>query len=155
MSYGQADLEAMVSDGDLEACPADAAGARALLTRARRHVETARSLIDDDTEIAADALHAGNRKALEAVLLDRGLRSTKKGGHIAPRRAVQSMLGGGRGLLGVYDVVRRLRHEGDYTLTDLHPDDVRDNLQDSLALVDACEKVVGMMPPFSAGRARS
>jgi hypothetical protein len=68
VSYGQADLEAMVSDGDLEVCPADAAGARALLTKARRHVETARSLIDDDTEIAADALHAGNRKALEAVL---------------------------------------------------------------------------------------
>ncbi|WP_306231490.1 hypothetical protein [Agrococcus beijingensis] len=94
MTFGQAELEAMVARGELELCPPDEVAARTRIEKARRHLATAAALAADDPEIAADALRAGNRKALEAVLLSRGLRPTRSGGHVAPVDAVRAMLGG-------------------------------------------------------------
>ena len=132
----------------------DTSGAATLIAKARTHHLTAASLAHTDPEIAADALHAGNRKALEAVLLARGLRPTKTGGHLAPLEAVTAMLGGAAGVLRVYNVVRRIRHEGDYSgaASEIHPEDVADNLETSAALVDACEKMIPLLPPFVSGR---
>lgn len=155
MSFGQAELESMLERGDLELCPPDVGGAGALIRKAERHHATAQEVAFEDPEIAASALHAGNRKALEAVLLARGLRPTKLGGHIAPLEAVRAMLGGGgrtAGRLAVYDVVRRLRHEGEYTATDIHPDDIIDNLADAQALVESCGSAIGSLPVFTIGR---
>lgn len=155
MTFGQLELEKMISDGELELCALDAVGANSLIAKARRHHETATSLARTDPEIAMDALHSGNRKALEAVLLARGLRPTKAGGHVAPLEAVRSMLGGsGAGVLSVYNVVRRARHEGDYSNadSDVNPQDIEDNLETSAALVDACERMVEIVPAFVPGR---
>lgn len=155
MSFGQAELESMLERGDLELCPPDEDGARALIGKAQRHHATAQEVAFEDPEIAASALHAGNRKALAAVLLARGLRPSKTGGHIAPLEAVRAMLGGGgraAGRLAVYDVVRRLRHEGEYTATDVHPDDIIDNLSDAQALVESYSSTIGSLPVFAVGR---
>ena len=155
MSFGQDDLETMLSAGDLELCSVSIEGATALIAKARVHHQTAAGLANTDPEIALDALHAGNRKALDAVLLARGLRATKDGGHIATEEAVRATLGGGRlPALRVYSVVRRARHEADYesATVDARADDVEDNLDDSAALVDACEKLIDSVPPFTPGR---
>ena len=144
----------MVARGHIELCVLDVEGAATLIAKARTHHTTAASLAETDPEIAADALHAGNRKALEAVLLARGLRPTKTGGHLAPYEALNAMLGGRDGVLRVYDVVRRVRHEGDYTgaASQVHPDDITLNLETSAALVDSCEKMLPLVPPFVSGR---
>lgn len=154
MKLGQQELERMIASQHLEPCSPDPAGASALISKARTHHRTAAALAATDPEIAADALHAGNRKALEAVLLARGLRPTKLGGHLASFEAVTAMLGG-NGVLRVYNVVRRVRHEGDYSSAsfDVQPDDIEDNLDDSEAMVDACEKMIPLVPPFVNGRA--
>ena len=151
MSAGQIELEAMLTRGELELCPPDVDGASALIGKARTHLETAALLMDSDAEIAMDALHAANRKSLDAVLLARGLRATKHGGHIASGEGVKWTLGGGSlGLIKVYGVVRRARHEGDYqnAIVDVHRDDVADNIDDSRALVEACAALVSAVPVF-------
>lgn len=144
----------MLAEGDLELYPLSADGAGVLIKKARTHHGTAGKLARADPEIAMDALHAGNRKAPDAVLLARGLRATKKGGHQAAVEGVRAMLGGNAGILRVYGVVRRARHEGDYenAEVDVHPEDIEDNLRDSMALVDACEKAIALLPPFVRGR---
>ncbi|KJL30105.1 hypothetical protein [Microbacterium oxydans] len=153
MSFGQRELEGMIARGELEECPPDAAGADKLIAKARVHHATAAAVVGTDPETAADALHAGNRKALEAVLLARGLRPTKSGGHIAARDGVKVTIGGGR-TLRVYDVVRRVRHEGDYLSadSDVDPEDVTANLGDSEALVDSCAAAKDAVPVFVRGR---
>jgi hypothetical protein len=155
MTFGQAELEKMLADGNLELCLLNAVGATALIAKARAHHATAASLSRTDPEIGMDALHTGNRKALEAVLLARGLRPTRTGGHLAPLEAVRSMVGGGAsGVLSVYNVVRRARHEADYSnaTSDVNPEDIEDNLDACTALVDACEQMVGVVPAFVPGR---
>jgi hypothetical protein len=155
VSFGQPELEQMLAIGHLEMCPLDRAGAAALIDKARTQHASAGLLAASDPETAIVALRSGNRKALDAVLLARGLRPTKAGGHISSLEAVRATLGGGRlAVLGVYDVVRRIRHEGDYqnAAYDVHEDDVRDNLSDSSALVDACERALDTVPPFVRGR---
>jgi hypothetical protein len=66
------------------------------------------------------------------------------------------MLGGGGtgGVLSVYNVVRRARHEGDYSnaSADVNPEDIEDNLATSSDLVDACEKMIGIVHVFVRGR---
>src|SRR5690606_19331668 len=106
--------------GHLRTTAVDPDRARELIGRARKHVRTASDLAsvsDPDTETAADALHAANRKACEAVLLAQGLESTKEGGHVAAIRAVreQARYGGkSNPVFRVYETVRQLRHSGDY-----------------------------------------
>ena len=143
----------MLADGRIELCPLDTAGAAILIAKSRTHHQTAAGLAQADPEIAADALHAGNRKALDAVLLARGLRATKHGGHLASLEAVTAMLGRAP-VLQVYNVVRRVRHEGDYSSASsvVHPDDIEGNLRDSADLVNACEKAIGIVPAFVPGR---
>ncbi|MFG6402465.1 hypothetical protein [Microbacterium sp. P04] len=93
MAFGQEDLERMIADGDLEEVSVDEKGARTLLRKAKAHHQTAATVAATDPEIAAAALHAGNRKALEAVLLVRGLRPAKHAGHGIPAEAARAMLG--------------------------------------------------------------
>jgi HEPN domain len=156
VSLGQQELEKMIDNGDLELCPPNGVGASTLIAKARTHHESARLLARTDPETAMDALHTGNRKALEAVLLTRGIRPTKTGGHLAPLEAVRAMLGGGGtgGVLSVYNVVRRARHEGDYSnaSVDVSPEDIEDNLASSSDLVDACEQMISIVPVFVRGR---
>lgn len=149
MSSGQDALQAMVDGGELEVVPADLAGAKALITKARRHHVSARTLAASDPETAIGALHAGNRKALDAVLLAMGLRPTKTGGHVASGHAIRAILGS-KSAVAVYDTVRRVRNEGDYhsATTDVHSDDVTDNLDDSEALVNACDSALSVVTPF-------
>jgi hypothetical protein len=152
MNIGQEKLDELVGNGNLELCPPNVEGAYALIRKAETHHVTAEGLAEADPEIAMDALHAGNRKALESVLLVRGLRATKAGGHIAPLEAVRAMVGGGA--LRVYNVVRQLRHAGDYSnaTSRVDPQDIKDNLEDSKNLVSACKKALDLLPPFVRGR---
>lgn len=153
MAFGQDELEAFLDTGALEETPPDRAGAEVLIAKARAHHSTAQAVAHTDPEIAADALHAGNRKALEAVLLVRGLRPAKSAGHGVPAEAVRSMMDA-KSAFRTYDTVRRIRNAGDYQSAeyDVNPVDIIDNLPDSTALVDACEKALDILPPFVRGR---
>lgn len=89
---GRADVDALLGSGRVEEVPANLPGAVGLVERARTHLRSAAALADDDVELAYDALHAANRKALTAVLLAQGLRPTREGGHTAVYDVVRAQL---------------------------------------------------------------
>jgi len=152
--HGRAEVEALLRGRRLEQVPPSTDNARALITKARQHLVTAEAVAPTDPDIGVDALHNANRKALEAVLLDQGLRTTRDGGHTAPYEAAKAQLRTtartARPELFVYEVVRRLRHGADYASYELRlaASDVADNLEDSRALVEICARLVGSMPAF-------
>lgn len=114
------------------------------------HLQSAATLADDDVELAYDALHAANRKALTAVLLAQGLRPTRDGGHIAVYEATRAQLDPPLGgTLAPYQRIRRARNAGDY-LDELPAtgDDVRADLPLCEAIVDVAARVLGRMPTY-------
>lgn len=155
-SSGRAVVERLLDEKKIATCRPDEAKARALIARARTHLVTARQLAsapNPDTEVAADALHAANRKACEAVLLVQGLESTKDGGHTAAAQVVREQARGGGPVpatFGVFETVRQIRHAGDYgnMIDDLPADDILENLDGPIDLVDACEKMISIMPIY-------
>ncbi len=64
--------------------------ADALLDKANTHLQSAAALAATDVELACDALHAANRKALTAFLLVQGLRPTRDAGHTGGYEAVRA-----------------------------------------------------------------
>ncbi|MDR1186537.1 MAG: hypothetical protein LBK95_03640 [Bifidobacteriaceae bacterium] len=147
---GRATIDQLLETGLLERVPADLAASRSLVERARVHLRSAATLADQDVELAYDALHTANRKALAAVLLAEGLRPTREGGHIALHEAVRAQLDPPLGrVLAPYTRIRRVRNAGAYRDEFPHvAEDVRQDLPLSRALVDACAAVLGQMPVY-------
>ena len=89
---GRATVDQMLVDGRLERVPANPVAGWGLIDRAQTHLRSAAVLAGTDVELAYDALHAANRKALTAVLLAQGLRPTRVAGHTGVYEAVRAQL---------------------------------------------------------------
>lgn len=149
-AQGRATVDQLVSVGKVEHVPANLEAARALVDKSRVHLQSAAVLADTDVDLAYDALHAANRKALTAVLLAQGLRPTRLGGHVAVYDAVRAQLDPPMGsTLAPYSRIRRARNAGDY-LDELPAtgDDVRGDLPLCQAIVDVADKILGQMPSY-------
>ena len=85
-------IQELIDHGHLEPVPANPDEAAYLIEKARLHLQTSRSLVEVDPEIAYDALYAAARKALTAVLRQQGLRPTREGGHEVVIRAAEAQL---------------------------------------------------------------
>ncbi len=147
---GRDEIDGLLSSGSLERVPPDLESAAALVAKARVHLRSAALLADDDVDLAYDALHAANRKALTAVLLAQGLRPTRTGGHVAVYDAVRAQLHPPMGpTLAPYHRIRRARNTGDYH-DDLPAtgDDVRSDLPLCESIADVADRVLGRMPPY-------
>jgi len=147
---GRATVDQLIARGELEPVAPNPRGATGLVEKAARHLKSAAVLADTDVELAYDALHAANRKALTAVLLAQGLRPTRQAGHIGVYQAVCAQLDPPLGpTLAPYQRVRRQRNAGDY-LDELPagPDDVLADLPLCQAIVDLARKVITQMPPY-------
>jgi hypothetical protein len=147
---GRATVDQLIAVGRIEAVPPDLAGAENLVAKARTHLRSAVMLADSDVELAYDALHAANRKALTAVLLAQGLRPTRAAGHTGVHEAVRAQLDPPLGaVLAPYTRVRRARNAGDYL--DELPAQADDVLADRVlceAIVDVAARVIGRMPTY-------
>jgi hypothetical protein len=140
----------MLASGQLERVPPNRLAADALLDKARTHLQSAAALAASDVDLAYDALHAANRKALTAVLLIQGLRPTRDAGHTGIFEAVRAQLHPPLGpTLTPYTRIRRARNAGDY-LDELPAtaDDVAADLPLCRAIVEMAVKVVDQMPPY-------
>ncbi len=147
---GRSVVEGMVHSAMLERVPPDLDGAASLLRAAERHLASASTLAGTDAELAYDALHGANRKALTAVLLAQGLRPTRVGGHIAVYDAVRAQLDPPLGReLSIYERVRRTRNAGGYGYH-FHAvaDDVMADRPACAQIVDIASRVIGRMPRF-------
>lgn len=98
------DLQRVIADGDTVA---------ALLSSARRHVESACLTADKDPEAAYTLAYDAARKSATALLNHQGLRPTSAGGHIAVVDAIRAQFPGVPGLLSL-DRLRRRRNQAEY-----------------------------------------
>ncbi len=148
-------IEDLISRGHLEQVPAHEGEAAHLLTTARTHLRTARTVADDDPEIAYDALYGAARKALTALLIHQGLRPTRAGGHEAVIEAAVAQLVPPLGeVLRPYRRLRRRRGQADYAGSEdrVHAEDIEADLPAATAILDAAERVLPQLTVFVTRR---
>ena len=91
-NQGRAEIDAMLSSRDLQRVLASREHAGNLLNQARKHLVSARAVVENDPEGAYAIGYDASRKALVAVLENQGLRATSRGGHIAVYRSAHAQL---------------------------------------------------------------
>lgn len=82
------DIDQLLAQQSLQHVSVNLRGASASLVRARRLLESARTLIDDDPDTAYVLAYDAARQAGVAVLAAQGLRATPRGGRVAVERAL-------------------------------------------------------------------
>ena len=143
-------VDALIARGEIERVPVNMSAAHAAIAKATTHLSSAVTLAGSDVELAYDALHAANRKALTAVLLAQGLRPTRDAGHTGIYEAVRAQLDPPLGaVLAPYTRIRRTRNAGDYLEeVTVVAEDVLADLPLCQASVDVAANVIGEMPKY-------
>jgi hypothetical protein len=144
-------IEDLLERGHLETTPGNEDEAVHLMAKARAHLRTAGSVVEDDPEIACDALYAAARKALTALLVQQGLRPTRAGGHEVTIEAATAQLVPPLGeVLRPFRRLKRRRGQGDYAGSEdqIHPEDVTGDLPIAAAIVDAAQRVLPTLTVF-------
>ncbi len=95
----------------LERISGAAAVAEPWLRQAKRRLDTAKQIADDDPESAFVLAYDGARFVGTALLAQQGLRPTQAGGHLVVCEAVRDQFGGPFAQLGT---LRRRRNELEY-----------------------------------------
>lgn len=108
---GTAEIERLLTSGDLERRPAVELGATDLLSRADQLLNSARALLASDPVTSYVIAYDAARHAGTALLARQGLRATAKGGHVAVERALLAQFGTD---FAAFRTLRRRRHELDY-----------------------------------------
>jgi hypothetical protein len=143
---GRADIDQLLTDGQLErVTPSDEVASR-LLANAEAHIALASKGVEDDPAGALQLSYDAARKASAALLAAQGLRATTRGGHIAVIDAVRAQFNdrGGIEVFGKLHRLRRRRNTTEYpdsdspTVTD---DDARQALSIAQETVEAARKL--------------
>lgn len=138
---GRAEIGAMLVSGELQRVPASREHADNLLNQARKHLASARAVVENDPEGAYAIGYDASRKALVAVLENQGLRATSRGGHVAVYRSVHAQLDPPLGaVLRPFDRMRRRRNGleyPDFEAPALTAADALEDLERARAIVDS------------------
>lgn len=108
---GEAEVERLITRGELEQVTGAAADGTRLLDQARRTAATAAGLVSRDAYSAYVLAYDAARFACIALLAQQGLRATTSGGHYAVEQAVRAQFGDG---FRPFGVLRRRRNELEY-----------------------------------------
>ena len=108
---GEAEVEQLVRQRELEYVTGAAADGASLLGHARKTVGTAASLVQADSYSAYVLAYDAARFACNALLAQQGIRATTAGGHYAVERAVRAQFGEG---FRPFADLRRRRNELEY-----------------------------------------
>jgi HEPN domain-containing protein len=92
---GEAEVERLVRDRELEHVTGAAADGAPLLEAAQRTAATAAGLVTADARSAYVLAYDAARLACSALLARQGMRATSAGGHYAVERAVRAQFGDG------------------------------------------------------------
>lgn len=152
---GRADIERLITDGELQrVTPSDEVATR-LLSDADAHIALASKGIEDDPSGALQLSYDAARKASAALLAVQGLRATTRGGHIAVIDAVMKQFNdrGGMEVFGRLHALRRRRNRTEYPDLDspgVNEDDARQALETARTVVDAAKRLIesGRLDPF-------
>lgn len=139
---GEAGIEALLADGDLERVAGSEAEGAAWVAEARTTLDSARLLARRDTRNATTLAYDAARHACAGLLAHQGLRATRAGGHVTIERAVVAQFGPG---FATFGVMRRRRHELQYPRHPGEPvehDDAVEAIDAAAAIVDAVERLL-------------
>jgi hypothetical protein len=110
-SRGEADIEQMLTSGELQRVTGAGADGSLWVARATSTLRAAQEVIDTDSNAAYTLAYDAARFACAALLAQQGLRSTTAGGHYAVQRAVIRQFGS---TFEVFGLMRRRRNELEY-----------------------------------------
>jgi hypothetical protein len=151
-NQGRATVDKLIADGELQRVPPSREHADQLLAQAHKDLASAELLRGSNPKRAYESLYDAARIALTAVLENQGLRSTSRGGHIAPYAAVSAQLDPPMGTaLRPFDRMRRTRNRSEYpsfTTPEVTADNVTADMSVAKAIVETCEGVLDEMSPF-------
>src|SRR5215469_6229957 len=139
---GEADMERLLAEGDLQSLIGAAADGAQWLSKARRTLGTATGAADTDPDSAFTLAYDAARFACTALLAQQGLRATTRGGHYAVEVAVRAQFGA---TFDRYGGLRRQRNDIDYPViiaARLRPDDARSAISVAGELIDAAEQLL-------------
>lgn len=134
-------VESLIAARRLERVPADGAGADRRLDAAQRHLGSAEAILDEDPDGAYAMLWDAARKAVTAHMLARGLRvRNAPGAHAAVAEyAIVELPVEASGEL---DRMRRFRNRIEYGSTSFTARQVRHDLRNTRAVVEAVRKAL-------------
>ncbi len=145
---GRADVEQLITDGELERVRPSVEVADRLIADASAHVSFASKGTEEDPAGALQLCYDAARKAATALLAAQGLRATTRGGHIAVIDAVRAQFNdeGGMAIFGRLHALRRRRNRTEYPDDEspgVNKDDARRALDTARTVLQAAERLLG------------
>lgn len=149
---GEATIEDMIRDGQIEQVAASLPHATALLDAAAKALKSVEVIVDDDPESAYALMYDAARKAMTAILAVQGLRATSTGGHVAVYEAVYAQLEPPLGhLLRPFNRMRRRRNEVEYpslTTPAVTSEEVSEDLGKAAQVIEVARKALPNLGAF-------
>jgi hypothetical protein len=156
-NQGRSEIDELLKQGHLQRVHPNREQADGQIAQAQRHLTSAEHVLThlNDFEGCAALLYDAARKALNAILSNEGLRTTTSGGHLALYNAVLAQLVPPLGdIIKPFDRLRRQRNRSEYQSPDNQPTaplsaaNLKDDIEKSKAIVEACARVLDAMPVF-------
>jgi uncharacterized protein (UPF0332 family) len=154
LAKGSQIIDQLLTQELLERVPANEAEAQFWITQAQQHLLTSEGIAFTDPEMAYDALYSAALKALAAVLLQQGLKPTRKGGHDVLAVAFEAQLVPPLNtVVASFQRIKRQRHSGDYagSSAGIHGELVLTDLSEAKEIVEAATKVIPSLPVYLPG----
>ena len=146
---GEADIERLLAQGELQTLTGAPADGAPWLARAHRTLSTAIGAAGADPDSAFTLAYDAARFACTALLAQQGLRGTTKGGHYVVEVAVKSQFGAA---FDRYGGMRRQRNDIEYPVmaaARLTPDDAQSAISAATELIDAAEQLLPHLGLFT------
>jgi hypothetical protein len=142
----------LIEAGELERVTASEEQARAMLADARRHLGSARAIVESDALGAYVLTYDAARKAIAGVLEAQGLRATSRGGHVVLYDAAMAQFDPPLGsLIRPFNRMRARRIQVEYASSEnpeIRPEEVLADLEKAAALIDMAERVLPQLDAF-------
>ncbi|MBM4574870.1 hypothetical protein GS896_25185 [Rhodococcus hoagii] len=145
---GEADIERLIRDGELERVEGQAANGEPLLGKASQMLASARVVLPTDTDSAFVLAYDAARHAASALLMQQGLRASTRGGHYAVYKAVEAQFGSG---FRDFGYMRRRRNELEYfkrTGDFATPAEAGQSIVDAETMIAAAQKLLDQLGLF-------
>lgn len=144
---GEADIEAFISQRQLEQIRGTATDGRPVLQEARTRLGTAQAVTGDVNGAFIMAYDAA-RLACISLLAQQGLRATREGGHLVVEKAMRAQFSPG---FRDFGWMRRRRNEVEYPSTAdsaVSTDELSEALIAAASMVDVANQLLPRLGPF-------
>ena len=145
---GEADIELMLTKGELQRTTGSAANGEPWLVKASATVMTAESIASSDPNSAYTLAYDAARFACLGLLARQGLRATTEGGHYAVQRAMLRQFGA---TFDAFGVMRRRRNEleyPDFPDEKVEAHEAAKAIKDATSIIEAARKLLDHLGLF-------